>query len=61
MQEGKRRLVQQWVANATEDLQLAQEIITNNRPYHRAAVYHSQQSAEMILKGFLVLTKEPIL
>lgn len=55
MQEEKRRLVQQWVSNAREDLQLAQEILTANRPYYRAAVYHCQQGAEFILKGFLVL------
>lgn len=58
MQAEKRRLVQQWVANATEDLQLAKEIISNNRPYYRAAVYHCQQSAEFILKGFLILNDQ---
>lgn len=58
MQAEKRKLVQQWVANATEDLQLAKEIISNNRPYYRAAVYHCQQSAEFILKGFLILNDQ---
>lgn len=58
MQEEKRRLVQLWVNNAKEDLQLAQEIISTNRPYYRAAVYHCQQGAEFILKGFLVLNDQ---
>ena len=55
MDRAKRRLVQLWVDNAREDIQLAQEILVNRRPYLRAAIYHCQQGGEKILKAFLVL------
>lgn len=55
MDRAKRRLVQLWVDNAREDIQLAQEILVNRRPYLRAAIHHCQQGGEKILKAFLVL------
>lgn len=48
------RNTRQWLAHASDDLQLAQNAVREgSRAFLRDAAFHSQQSAEKALKAFL--------
>jgi HEPN domain-containing protein len=55
MDEAKGTLVRGWAAKARSDLATARKLATGPDPYLDTAVFHCQQAAEKILKGFLVL------
>ena len=54
MNEAKRQLVQSWLTKAQRDLASARVLATNSPPLLDTAIYHCQQSAEKVVKGFLV-------
>jgi HEPN domain-containing protein len=47
--------VQDWLANAQEDIDTAVLAETTMPPKRRAAVYHAQQATEKALKAYLTL------
>ena len=54
MDEEKKRAVQSWLLKAQRDLASAQRLAEDGEPLLDTAVYHCQQAAEKVLKGFLV-------
>jgi len=50
----KRSLVQNWLHKAQRDLATARKLGAGPDPYFDTALYHCQQSAEKVIKGFLV-------
>jgi HEPN domain-containing protein len=46
--------VRNWLEIALEDLQISAEVINRRPPFSRGAAFHAQQSAEKMLKAFLV-------
>lgn len=60
MQDERIQLVQQWMDTAREDLLLAQLAFDNVPGLLSGAVYHSQQAAEKVLKGFLAWHQRPL-
>jgi len=55
MDEPKAALVRGWIARARSDLATARKLAAGPDPYLDTAVFHCQQAAEKVLKGFLVL------
>jgi len=55
LEEAKRSLVRQWVLKAERDLKLAQHLVAEGCFYQEAIGFSSQQTAEKLLKAFLVL------
>ncbi len=53
-EETKVELVRQWLANAEDDLGVAQHLADQNTPYFAAIGFHAQQAAEKFLKAILV-------
>jgi HEPN domain-containing protein len=53
MDDAKRELVQAWLIKARNDLETAQQIAALPNGHLDAAVYHCQQAAEKVVKGFL--------
>ena len=51
--------VQDWLANAREDVETAVLTREANPPKRRSAVYHAQQAAEKALKAYLTLHDQP--
>ena len=54
MSEAKKRLVQIWLTKAEHDLMSAHVLAAQCPPLLDTAVYHCQQAAEKVVKGFLV-------
>jgi len=51
--EGKRELVLQWVAKASQDFELARHLYLEEKRYLEAICFHAQQAAEKYLKAYL--------
>lgn len=54
MHEGKRVIVQSWLVKAQHDLAAAKRLSADPDPLLDTAVFHCQQAAEKVVKGFLV-------
>lgn len=59
MDDAKRELVQAWLQRAHEDLLAAGKLSEEPNPLFASALYHCQQAAEKVLKGFLVFHNQP--
>jgi HEPN domain-containing protein len=55
----KLELVRNWLIKAQHDLAAARKLSTDPDPYLDVAVYHCQQAAEKVIKGFLVFRDQP--
>lgn len=53
-EEIRRELVEQWLARANEDFELAEHLVSEDSPYLNSICFHAQQAAEKYLKAFLV-------
>jgi len=53
-EEIRREHMDQWLARANEDFELAGHLVSENSPYLNAICFHAQQAAEKYLKAFLV-------
>jgi HEPN domain-containing protein len=53
MDEARRRLVQGWLIKAQHDLATARKLAEGSSPLLDTAIYHCQQAAEKVVKGFL--------
>ena len=53
MDEGKRELIRAWLTKALNDLDTARQIAALPSGHLDAAIYHCQQAAEKVVKGFL--------
>ena len=49
-----------WLLKAENDLRLAEIAIRQDEPITDGAIYHTQQCAEKVLKGFLVFKRSEI-
>lgn len=52
--DAKRALVRNWLKKARRDLLSAKRLARGNDPYLDTAIYHCQQCAEKVVKGWLV-------
>lgn len=52
--EAKHSLARNWVLKARRDLLSAKRLASGKDPYLDTAIYHCQQSAEKVIKGWLV-------
>ncbi len=52
--DAKRSLVRNWIMKARRDLLSAKRLTRGREPYLDTAIYHCQQSAEKVIKGWLV-------
>lgn len=52
--KAKVDLVRQWLEKAEKDFNLAHHLVAERHSYREAIAFHSQQTAEKLLKGFLV-------
>jgi len=59
MDEATHIEVQQWLLKAEHDLQTARLLLNNDEPIRDTGVYHCQQVAEKLLKGFLTYCEVP--
>lgn len=59
MQPEVVQAVQDWLANAREDIETAVLTRDAEPPKRRSAVYHAQQAAEKALKAYLTLHDQP--
>ena len=53
MDDAKRELVRAWLIKARHDLDAVRQISTPPEGHLDTAIYHCQQAAEKVLKGFL--------
>src|SRR5437867_2913043 len=53
MDEAKRELVRAWLIKARNDLDTARQVGSLPQGHLDAAIYHCQQAAEKVIKGFL--------
>lgn len=53
MDEATCELTRAWLVKARNDLGAARKLASSPEPYLDAAIYHCQQAAEKMLKGFL--------
>jgi HEPN domain-containing protein len=54
MDETKRQHVQAWLIKAQRDLATAHKLAADPTPLLDTAIYHCQQAAEKVVKGYLV-------
>lgn len=54
MTDAKSQLVQNWLIKAQHDLASARVLAASNPPLLDTAIYHCQQAAEKVVKGYLV-------
>lgn len=54
MLEAKRLLVQSWFTKAQHDLEGARKVTAEPNALYDLGVYHCQQAAEKVVKGYLV-------
>jgi HEPN domain-containing protein len=52
--DAKRSLVHNWIMKARRDLLSAKKLARGKEPYLDTAIYHCQQVAEKVIKGWLV-------
>jgi HEPN domain-containing protein len=52
--DAKRSLVRNWIMKARRDLLSAKKLARGKEPYFDTAIYHCQQMAEKVVKGWLV-------
>ena len=52
--EAKHSLARNWIRKARRDLLSAKRLASGPDPYFDTAIYHCQQSAEKVIKGWLV-------
>lgn len=52
--ESRDGLVRDWIVKARHDLESARKLAGGVDPYRDTAIYHCQQAAEKVFKGFLV-------
>ena len=52
--DAKRSLTRKWVLKARRDLLSAKKLARGKEPFLDTAIYHCQQTAEKIIKGWLV-------
>jgi HEPN domain-containing protein len=52
--DAKLSLARKWVMKARRDLLSAKKLARGKDPYFDTAIYHCQQSAEKVIKGWLV-------
>ena len=48
-----RRIMNEWLRKADDDLKLVEHLISDGTVFSNAIAYHSQQAAEKYLKAFL--------
>lgn len=60
MDEARRRLVQGWLIKAQHDMATARKLAQDPDPLLDTAIYHCQQAAEKVLKGFLVFHEQTV-
>lgn len=60
MTTAHQSLVINWLTKAKHDLGTARKIAVGPEPYLDTAIYHCQQAAEKVLKGFLAFHNQPI-
>ncbi|MBW6511261.1 MAG: HEPN domain-containing protein [Desulfuromonadaceae bacterium] len=53
MSDTKREMVTHWLLKAKRDLQSARALVAVSPPLRDTAIFHCQQAAEKVLKGFL--------
>ncbi len=53
-EEVRRKLVNQWLQKADQDMRAAEALLSNDPPLLYVSCFHSQQAAEKYLKAFLV-------
>lgn len=58
--DAKRSLVRRWLTKSRRDLLSAKRLARGSEPYLDTAIYHCQQCAEKAIKGWLVLTINPL-
>lgn len=51
--DAKLSLARKWVIKARRDLLSAKKLVRGKDPYFDTAIYHCQQSAEKVIKGWL--------
>lgn len=61
MDEAKASLVRAWLLRGWHDLESAHALAELERPLLDTAIYHCQQTAEKVLKGFLAYHDEPLI
>ena len=54
LEQTKQAMVQEWLKKADADLEVAEYLVSSDRPYFGAVGFHAQQAAEKYLKAFLV-------
>jgi len=54
MTDAQSQLVQNWLIKAQHDLASARVLAASNPPLLDTAIYHCQQAAEKVVKGYLV-------
>lgn len=52
--DAKHSLVRNWLMKARRDLLSAKKLARGKEPYYDTAIYHRQQLAEKVVKGWLV-------
>jgi HEPN domain-containing protein len=52
--EAKHSLARSWILKARRDLLSAKRLASGVDPYFDTAIYHCQQCAEKVIKGWLV-------
>ena len=52
--DAKRSLTRKWIMKGRRDLLSAKKLAEGREPYLDTAIYHCQQTAEKIIKGWLV-------
>ena len=55
----REELVQSWLVKASHDLATARKAAAEPDPYLDTAIYHCQQAAEKVVKGFLAFHDQP--
>jgi HEPN domain-containing protein len=60
MDEARCRLVQGWLIKAQHDLATAHKLAQAPSPLLDTAIYHCQQAAEKVVKGFLAYHDQPV-
>lgn len=55
--KAKLDLVRQWLEKAEKDFNVARHLAAERHSYCEAIAFHSQQTAEKLLKGFLVFIR----
>ena len=58
MSDPKNELTKSWLIKARRDLETAERLAKEPEPFFDTAIYHYQQAAEKVLKGFLVFNNK---